>query len=48
VSVGDPFRYAFQVGAEEVADAVGEFEGLDVDGELGENLEDAVNKDPAA
>lgn len=46
--VGDPFGAALEVCAEEVADAVGVLEGLDVDGEGGEDLEDAVEEDPAA
>jgi hypothetical protein len=48
LAIGDPFWAALEVGAEEVADAVGVFEAADVDGEGGENLENAVEEDPAA
>jgi hypothetical protein len=42
------FGETLDVGAEEVADAVGVLYALDVDGECGENLEDAVEEYPAA
>jgi hypothetical protein len=48
LAVGDPFWAALEVGAEEIADAVGMFEAADVDGECGEDLENAVEEDPAA
>jgi hypothetical protein len=46
--VCDPFGTAFEVGAEEVADVVGVFEAVDVDGYGGEDLQDGVEEDPAA
>jgi hypothetical protein len=46
--LGDPFRAALEVGAEEVAHAVCVFEVADVDGEGGEDLKNAVEENPAA
>jgi hypothetical protein len=48
LAVCDPLRAALEIGAEEVADAIGVFEALDVDGEGRENLEYAVEEHPAA
>jgi hypothetical protein len=38
LTIAYPLGHALQVGVEEVADAVGVFEVLDVDGEGGEDL----------
>jgi hypothetical protein len=38
VTVSDPFRKAFQVGAEKVSYAIGIFQGFDIDGQRRENL----------
>jgi hypothetical protein len=45
---GDPLGAALEVGTQEVADAVGMLEGMDVDGEGRQDLQDAVDEDPAA
>jgi hypothetical protein len=48
LAVRYPFRAALQVGAQEVADAVCISEAVDVYGERGEHLQDAVEQDPPA
>jgi len=45
--VDDPFGEALEVGTQEVAHAFDVLYALDVDGERGENLEDAIEEDPA-
>jgi hypothetical protein len=48
LAVADPFRHAFEVGAEERTDTVGVLETLYVNGQSREDLQDAVEKYPAS
>ena len=48
MSVRNPLGTTFEVCAEEIANAFGVPEALDVDGKCGEHLQNAIKKDPSS